>query len=111
ALTLKEHISRRFPSDVIEIICAWHKNVFVNALMTPSAKDPTIKIRQIHYIGHGNQGGLFFGYHNNTAKAEREKLFNWLTTGFWISNLSPTAKRRFALYGEAGLLSGFFTDG
>ena len=63
AQTLTLHLQRRFPDDVIEIVCAWHKDVFVNKLRVRAA-DPGVKIRQIHYVGHGAGGGLYFGYHN-----------------------------------------------
>lgn len=109
ALTLKKHLIRRFPSDEIEIICAWHKNIFINALMTPSTTDPNMKIRQIHYIGHGNQGGLYFGYKNKAVVQERMTLNNLLQRPVWLFKF--LRKRNLAFLREASLLSGFFTDG
>ena len=67
-----------FPRGVIEIICAWHKDVFVNKLWVRTA-DPGVKIRQIHYVGHGAGGGLYFGYHNAVSAAERTALADMLS--------------------------------
>jgi hypothetical protein len=108
AATLKLHLERRFPDDVIEIVCAWHKDVFVNKLRTPGA-DPALKIRQIHYCGHGAGGGLFFSYHNAVATAGRVKLINLLTASPAML-LPDRAKRFVALRLEPSLISGFFSD-
>jgi len=105
ALTLREHIARRFPKDVIEIICAWHKNTFVTSLMT----DQQFKIRQIHYVGHGSGGGLFFGYKNRIAMNARAALNDEFQTGS-LSTRTDTDKRLIALERDAGLMTGFFTD-
>ena len=109
AHTLRLHLQQRFPEDVIEVVCAWHKNVFVNALRAPGA-EPDLKIRQIHYVGHGSLGGLYFGYKNPVAVAERQKLAELITQppAVWLMNKG--VRRRIALMWDAGLMSGFFTD-
>jgi hypothetical protein len=108
AHTLTLHLQRRFPDDVIEIICAWHKDVFVNKLRARTA-DPGVKIRQIHYVGHGAGGGLYFGYHNAVSTAERTALADMLSRipPFLVGD---SAKRRAALSFDAALMSGFFSD-
>jgi hypothetical protein len=109
ALTLKEHLLRRFPNDEVEIICAWHKNTFVKELMRPSSIDPKLKIRQIHYVGHGAGGGLFFGFRNQIAMDQRAKIsatFQTPPSSLWPDEI----KRMVALSQDAGLISGFFTD-
>jgi hypothetical protein len=109
AQTLKRHLQRRFPDDVIRVICAWHKNAFVNAIRRPGP-EPDLKIRQIHYAGHGAGGGLYFGYHNKVSVDERSRLAAFLaaqaTSSFWTDAL----KRRVALILDSGLMSGFFSD-
>jgi len=108
AHTLALHLQRRFPDDAIEIVCAWHKDVFVNKLRAPAA-DPRIKIRQIHYVGHGAGGGLYFGYNNKVALDARAaviSLFSIIPP--WV--VADSAKRRAALNSDAGLMSGFFSD-
>jgi hypothetical protein len=109
ASTLKLHLERRFPDDVVELICAWHKDTFVNALRTPGP-DPSRKIRQIHYVGHGAGGGLYFGYHNSVAVAERQQIADILTQPPAALLFSDGVKRRIALMWDAGLMSGFFSD-
>jgi hypothetical protein len=109
AATVKEHIAHWFPGDDIEIICAWHKNTFVKELMTPSLGDPKLKIRQIHYVGHGFMGGLYFGYKNKIAVEERRKLLEEFQTGSLSPKTDPE-KRIIALERDAGLMSGFFSD-
>jgi hypothetical protein len=109
ALTLKRHVVLRFPNDEIEVLCAWHKNPFVNALTTPSSTAPKAKIRQVHYVGHGSPGGLWFGYRNKVAVGEREKLFDRFQRAP-ISLIPTLGKRIIALQQEDGLVSGFFTD-
>jgi hypothetical protein len=107
ALTLREHILRRYPGDQVEIICAWHKNTFVKSLMTPSSTYPDLKIRQLHYVGHGYGGGLYLGYHNKIAVDARSALASVLQR--WpVSTLSGPTKRAFVLWNDAGLMSGFF---
>ncbi len=108
AHTLKLHLQRRFPDDVVEIICAWHKDTFVNRLRTPAA-DPKLKIRQIHYVGHGHGGGLYFGYMNAVAVAARDRLSAAFSRPP-ASGLSDKLKRLIVLDAEAGLMSGFFSD-
>jgi hypothetical protein len=44
ARTLKLHLERRFPGDLVQVVCAWNKDVFVRALLAPGPE-----IRQIHY--------------------------------------------------------------
>lgn len=106
AHTLKLHLQRRFPDDVIEIVCAWHKDVFVNALRTA----PTdLKIRQIHYVGHGAGGGLYFGYHNAIGTKARDELSSTLFT-FPTGLLPDGAKRVIALDLDSGLMTGLFGD-
>jgi hypothetical protein len=108
AHTLKLHLERRFPDDVVEIRCAWHKDTFVNALRSKGA-DPDLKIRQIHCVDHGAGGGLYFGYHHPGPAAGRATLAAGFTK--WpMARLSDAAKRRFALRLDAGLMSGFFSD-
>lgn len=108
AFTLKEHLLRRFPSDDVQVICAWHKNAFLKTLLA-SPPDPNVKIRQIHYVGHGSGGGLFFGYRNKIAVEERAALARRLDE--WpLSKLSDDRTRAIALAFDAGLLSGLFTD-
>jgi len=102
ARTLKEHLARRFPSDQIDVVCAWHKNAFVNELIASP-----LKIRQIHYCGHGFMGGLYMGYQNGVAVGERTALAAQLDA----SSLTALEKRKIALVKDAGLMSGFFTDG
>lgn len=104
ALTLRAHLASRFPGDTIEIICAWHKDVFVKALLNSSA----LKIRQIHYIGHGGGGGLSFGFKNKQAKAARKQLAKKFKEGL-LSSRPDQVKRKIALLGEAGMMSGFFS--
>jgi hypothetical protein len=108
AHTLALHLRRRFPGDVIEIVCAWHKDVFVNKLQAPAA-DPAIKTRQIHYVGHGAGGGLYFGYHNALAIQDRAKIAALFSV---VPSLvvGDSAKRRAALRSDAALMSGFFSD-
>jgi hypothetical protein len=103
-LTLREHILRRFPADRVDIACAWHRNTFTRSLMTPS---PDLKVRQVHYVGHGSGGGLLLGYNNQIRLAARQQLADALQ--WWpISALSPQTKRAFVLSRNAGLMSGFF---
>jgi hypothetical protein len=94
---------------VISVICAWHKNTFVNTLRRPGP-DPSLKIRQIHYAGHGAGGGLYFGYHNAISVDDRTRLAAFLagrgTSRLW----SDAIKRRVALIMDSGLMSGFFSD-
>jgi hypothetical protein len=106
AQTLKLHLQRRFPDDVIEVVCAWHKDVFVNKLRTA----PTdLKIRQIHYVGHGAGGGLYFGYHNAVGTKARTDLA--ATLGAFPSMALPDpAKRLIALQLDSGLMTGLFRD-
>lgn len=108
AQTLKRHLERRFPDDAVEVVCAWHKDVFVNTLRAPGP-DPAVKIRQIHYVGHGAGGGLYFGYRNAVAVAAREKLAALLAIppAAWLAD---GIKRRTALMFDAGLMSGFFSE-
>ena len=105
ARTLKLHLERRFPRDRVEIVCAWNKDVFVRKLQSPGPK-----IRQIHYVGHGAGGGLFFGYGNPIAKRRRSR-FAGILRRVPVSRLPDAVKRRFALRHEPGLISGFFTVG
>ncbi|HEU0302640.1 MAG TPA: hypothetical protein VFR37_24480 [Longimicrobium sp.] len=104
ALTLKEHLEKRFSGDSIEVICAWHKNAFVRALLNPSG---TGSIRQIHYVGHGAGGGLFFGYQNRIAVKKRRALELALRVA---TTLSAAVKRQLGLRRDSGLMPGFFTD-
>ncbi len=108
AHTLKLHLQRRFPDDVVEVFCAWHKDVFVNKLRAPGA-DPALKIRQIHYCGHGAGGGLYFGYHNSVARKDREDRISAFATPP-MSWLPERGKRFLALINESALISGFFSD-
>jgi hypothetical protein len=107
AHTLKLHLQRRFPTDVVELFCAWRKDVFVNALRT-LPPDPTLKIRQIHYVGHGAGGGLYFGYHNSSSTAQRAALINVILNTPAI--VGTAARRRIALDLDPALMSGFFSD-
>jgi pimeloyl-ACP methyl ester carboxylesterase len=101
ARTLKEHLARRFPADQIDVVCTWHKNAFVNELIAS-----TLKIRQIHYCGHGFGGGLSMAYHNRVAETERGTLAAQLDA----SSATALEKRKTALVRDAALISGFFTD-
>lgn len=108
ALTLKEHLARRFPGDDIQVTCAWHKNTFVKALLAPGAGGT---IRQIHYVGHGAGGGLYFGYSNEIAKSERSALMqSFANPAHPNGRLTAAQKRVLALKTDAGLMTGFFTD-
>jgi hypothetical protein len=102
ARTLREHLLIRFPSDQVDVICAWHKNTIVNEL----AASP-LKLRQVHYCGHGSMGGLYPGYHNAVGVKERTAVAAQLDA----SSLSALEKRKIALAKDSGLMSGFFTDG
>jgi hypothetical protein len=104
AHTLKLHLERRFPADTVEVVCAWHKDTFVNILRAPGDR-----IRQIHYVGHGIGGGLYFGYHNPVASASRQIIADFLgrlSTGWFAP---PERKRILALLWDAGLMPGFFS--
>jgi len=103
ARTLGKHLARRFPSDQIDVICALHKNAFVKTLL-----DSPLPIRQIHYVGHGFMGGLYFGYKHPVALAERNGVKENFATIF--KTMPATTKRILALNSDAGLMSGFFTD-
>ena len=110
AHTLKLHLERRFPSDIVEVVCTWHKDGFVGALRAPG-----LPIRQIHYVGHGAGGGIYFGYHNPVAVAERQAVvtsFNqpWFSRLTGFSRLTDAVKRIAALLWDSGLMSGFFSD-
>ena len=107
ARTLKEHLAIRFPGDQIDVICAWHKNTLVKELI-----GSTLKIRQIHYCGHGFMGGLFMGYQNKVAVDERTAMNDRFADPAdpWGA-LADSEKRKIALARDAGLLSGYFTDG
>jgi hypothetical protein len=108
AQTLKLHLERRFADDTIEVVCAWNKDVIVNALRAPAA-DPSLKIRQIHYCGHGAGGGLYPGYHNEVAKAARGDVIRLFSA--WPAAALPDGVKRFvALQAESALISGFFSD-
>jgi hypothetical protein len=109
AHTLKRHIQKRFPDDVVELVCAWHKDVFVSTLLEPGP-DPSLKIRQIHYTGHGSAGSLSFGYYNPVAVADRERIVEYLERDYVVRLLKESVRRRFALMWESGLMSGFFSD-
>lgn len=106
ARTLKEHLALRFPADAIDVVCAWHKNTFVKELVAS-----TLKIRQIHYCGHGSMGGLYFGYRNRIATTERGALAaRFADPSDPLGALSGLDKRKVALDRDAGLMTGFFTD-
>jgi hypothetical protein len=105
AQTLKLHLQRRFPNDDVQLVCAWHKDVFVRTLLT-QPPDRDLKIRQIHYVGHGGGGGLFFGYLNAVSLANRNGTADLLAR----IPLPDQAKRRMALFAETGLISGFFSE-
>jgi hypothetical protein len=105
AHTLQLHLKQRFSGDSVDVVCAWHKDTFVNTLRAPGEK-----IRQIHYVGHGAGGGLYFGYHNPVATASRQTIIDFLgrQTRGWFAQ--PGRKRLLALLWDAGLMSGFFSD-
>ena len=109
AQTLRRHLLQRFPDDEVTVACAWHKDAFVNALIAPSPA-AGLRIRQIHYVGHGGGGVLSFGYHHPTAAADRQTLRATVSrpSASWL--MPAGAKRRLALLWEASLVTGFFSD-
>jgi hypothetical protein len=106
ARTLKEHLARRFPADRIDVVCTWHKNAFVNELIASP-----LKIRQVHYCGHGFGGGLSMGFKNKVALDQRNAVAaRFADPADPVSALSDLEKRKLALTVDSGLMCGFFTD-
>lgn len=97
-MTLKRHLEVRFPSDVIEVVCAWHKATFLGKLMTKTEHP----IRQIHYVGHGSGGTLSFSYHHPDAATARG------STAASLPSLPANIRADVAHRLESALLSGYF---
>ncbi|PLX46937.1 MAG: hypothetical protein C0613_15370 [Desulfobulbaceae bacterium] len=100
AETLKDTLAGLYPSDTIQVVQAWQKDIILTTLVKA-----TQKIRQVHIACHGDSTMLSLAYKFDHGKRlkKRAKKFN---------AMKGTAKDRAikAMQAEDALVAGFFSQ-
>lgn len=101
AETLKDTLAGLYPSDTIQVVQAWQKDIILTSLAKA-----TKKIRQVHIACHGDSTMLSLAYKFDKGKRlkKRAKKFNAMQG-------TSTDRAIKAMQAEDALVAGFFSQG